>query len=75
MDEKWDDNLSYVKETHEKDSLKTLLKYYVKNIESTDNLSDEHTKEIIDYLETTFEDSLVDEVELTHIEKLINEAL
>ncbi len=75
IEENWDTELGYVKYSLEKDSLKTLLSYYVSGIQSTEYLSGERTEALIDYLEQTFKDSLIDFEELSHINKLIKYAL
>jgi hypothetical protein len=75
IEENWNTKLGYVKDTPEKDSLKNLLHFYISGIESTEYLSDKPTEAVIDYLEQTFKDSLIDIEELSHINKLIKYAL
>ncbi len=75
IEENWNTELGYVKDSLEKDSLKTLLRFYVSGIQSTDYLSNERTEAVINYLEQTFKDSLIDIEELSHINKLIKYAL
>ncbi len=75
IEENWDTELGYVKDSWEKDSLKTLLSYYVSGIQSTEYLSGERTEALFDYLEQTFKDSLIDFEELSHINKLIKYTL
>lgn len=75
IEENWNSELGYVNDSPEKDSLKTLLQFYISGIESTEFLSDERTEAVINYLEQTFKDSLIDYEELSHINKLIKYAL
>ena len=75
IEENWNSELDYVNESPEKDSLKTLLHFYISGIESTEFLSDERAETVINYLEQAFKDSLIDYKELSHINKLIKYAL
>jgi hypothetical protein len=75
IEENWNTDLGYVTDSPEKDSLKKLLHFYISGIESTEYLSDERTEAVIDYIEQTFKDSLIDIDELSHINKLIKYAL
>jgi len=75
IEENWNSELGYVNDSPEKDSLKTLLQFYISGIESTQFLSDERAEAVINYLEQTFKDSLIDYEELSHINKLIKYAL
>jgi len=75
IEDSWNTELEYVKDSIEKDSLKSLLRFYVSGIQSSDYLSDKRTETVINYLEQTFQDSLIDTEELSHINKLIKYAL
>lgn len=75
IEENWNSELGYVNDSPEKDSLKTLLQFYITGIESTQFLSDERAEAVINYLEQAFKDSLIDYEELSHINKLIKYAL
>jgi hypothetical protein len=75
IEENWNSELGYVNDSPEKDSLKILLQFYISGIESTEYLSDERAEAVINYLEQTFKDSLIDYEELSHINKLIKYAL
>lgn len=75
IEENWNSELGYVNDSPEKDSLKNLLQFYISGIESTEFLSDERAEAVINYLEQTFKDSLIDYEELSHINKLIKYAL
>ena len=75
IEENWNTELGYVTDSPEKDSLKTLMSFYISSIQSTGNLSNERTEAVIDYLEQTFKDSLIEIEELSHINRLIKHAL
>jgi hypothetical protein len=75
IEENWNSELGYINDSPEKDSLKTLLQFYISGIESTEFLSDERAEAVINYLEQTFKDSLIDYEELSLINKLIKYAL
>ncbi len=75
IEENWNSELGYVYDSPEKDSLKALLQFYISGIQSTEYLSDERAEAVINYLEQTFKDSLIDYEELSHINKLIKYAL
>ena len=73
--ENWNTELGYVTDSPEKDSLKNLVHFYISGIQSAEYLSDERTEAVLDYIEQTFKDSLIDIDELSHINKLIKYAL
>ncbi len=75
IEENWNSELGYVYDSPEKDSLKALLQFYISGIQSTEYLSDERAEAVINYLEQTFKDSLIDYEEISHINKLIKYAL
>jgi len=75
IEDNWDTELGYIENSPEKDSLKNLLHYYISGVESSKNLTNERTEDVINYLEQTFKDSLIDNEELSHINKLIEYAL
>ena len=75
LEEAWEDNLNYLKESVAKDSLKSLLKSHIKKLKSTQDLSSDRIEETIKYLESTFKDSLVDLNELTDIRELLEKEL
>lgn len=75
IEDSWDTELGYIENSPEKDSLKNLLHYYISGVESSKNLTNERTEDVINYLEQTFKDSLIDNEELSHINKLIEYAL
>ena len=75
IEENWNTELGYIADSPEKDSLKNLLHFYISAIESTEYLSGERTEAVVNYLEQTFKDSLIDIEELSHINKLIKYVL
>ena len=75
IEDNWDTELGYIEDSPEKDSLKNLLNFYITGVESAKYLTDERTEDVINYLEQTFKDSLIDNEELSHINKLIKYAL
>jgi len=75
IEKEWDVAFMYVKESVKKDSLKTLLNYYVSVVKSTEQLADYNIEKITGFLESTFKDSLITDEELSRISNLIEEAL
>jgi hypothetical protein len=75
LEKNWDDELEFIIDSEEKDSLKSLLSYFISGIESSDKLTTRSAEEIISYLELTFSDSLIDTEELSYITKLIKDAM
>ena len=75
IEENWNTELGYVTDSPEKDSVKNLLHLYFSGIESAEYLTDERTEAVIEYLEETFKDSLIDIEELSRINKLIKYAM
>ena len=75
IEEDWNTELGYITDSPEKDSLKNLLHFYISGIESAEYLTDERTEAVIDYIDETFKDSVIDNEELTHINKLIKYTL
>ena len=75
IENEWDVAFMYLKESVKKDSLKTLLSYYVSGVKSTEQLADYNIEKITDFLESTFKDSFITDEELSHISNLIEEAL
>jgi len=67
----WNNDLDYVSETPEKDSLKSLLNFYISKIKSANDEGLEQTGNIIDMLAVSFKDSLIDKEELSQFTKII----
>ena len=75
LNDKWDEELSYVKESDEKESLKKLINEYLTKVKSKEDLANDKTGLIIEQLGTTVQDSVVDAGELEKMRKIISEAL
>ena len=75
LNDKWDEELSYVKENEEKDALKKLINDYLMQINSRDDLSDDKTAAIIEQLGITVKDSVVDTTELIKMQEIISDTL
>lgn len=69
----WQKNYAYIKNTPEKDSLKSLLINYFDGKNPDEILSDERTRYILKYVEKTLTDSLIEEFELKEIKELIKQ--
>ncbi|MEJ2493402.1 MAG: hypothetical protein P8Y79_03650 [Ignavibacteriaceae bacterium] len=75
LNEKWDEELSYVKDSIEKDSLKILINEYLTQMKSKEDLTGDKTSDIIGQLGTTVQDSIVDASELLKMRNIIRETL
>ena len=75
IEKSWQKDLSYIKDSTEKDSLKSLLKYYISNSRSTEQLTNKQAEDIINYVKLTFKDSTITKEELNYLNKLIKNAL
>ena len=75
IEDNWNTELGYITDSQEKDSLKNLLHFYISGIQSAKHLSDERTEAVINYLDQTFKDSVVDFGELSNINELIKYVL
>ena len=75
LNEKWDEELSYVKDSIEKDSLKILINEYLTQMKSKEDLTGDKTSDIIGQLGTTVQDSIVDASELLKMRNIIKETL
>lgn len=74
--EKYRDNdLNYIHDNPEKDSLISLLNYYISEIKSIKKLDKNSTEGIIDLLGVSGKDSLIDKNELSDLKKLINNTI
>jgi hypothetical protein len=68
-----DNELNYIKETPEKDTLRFILKDYLKNkITETKEISDEDVDWLIDSLKVFVTDSIITQNDLSRIKELIN---
>lgn len=75
LEQGWEDNIDNLKESAAKDSLASILESYITKMKSTKDLSSDRTKEIIENLEKTFKDSLVEPEELSRVRELIEKEL
>jgi len=71
MEDNWKENFGYIKDTPEKDSLKSLLFSYFDGKNLDEILSDEKSEDILKLLEEASSDSLIEQSELIEIEELI----
>ncbi|MGB5531000.1 MAG: hypothetical protein WBQ32_13615, partial [Ignavibacteriaceae bacterium] len=55
----WDNDLKYIYESEQKDSLKNLLTYYIDNIKSLDELTTMDEKSFVNEFDLVIEDSLI----------------
>ncbi|GBD86733.1 hypothetical protein BMS3Abin03_00657 [bacterium BMS3Abin03] len=70
-EDNWKEKFRYIKNTPEKDSLKSLLLFYFNGKNSDEILSGEKSDDISKLIEKAFEDSLIEQSELKEIEELI----
>ena len=75
LNDKWDEELSYVQDNKEKDALKKLINDYLMQIKTRDDLSDDKTAALIEQLGITVKDSVVDIIELKKMQEIINDTL
>lgn len=74
LDEKWDEQLGYLKQSEEKDSLKSLIRSYVKRLDLNPDDAGEKANIIIEQLRSIVKDSTVDADELLTMRKIISES-
>lgn len=74
IENSWDEDLKYVKESVEKDSLKSLMKFYITELKSSAHIA-KKSDALIKYISATLEDSIIDMNELNSVRQLINESL
>ena len=75
INDEWNNNLKFIKNSAEKDSLKTLFLEYMNNIKSVNDFSKKNNEKVLDILKQTFKDSIIDKNELKQFQKLINTAI
>jgi hypothetical protein len=71
IEDNWESGLSYITGSAEKDSLKSLLYFYMEGIKSVNEVSEDKHKELFNFLEVTFKDSLITKQELLEISKIV----
>lgn len=71
IEENWESELSYIADTEEKDSLKSLIHFYVEGINTVSEISEDKNDGLFELLERTFEDSLITKNELSKLTKIV----
>jgi len=71
----WDDDLKYIYESEQKDSLKNLLTYYVDNINSLDELTAMDEKSFVIEFDSVIEDSLISKEEISKLTRLVEKEI
>jgi len=71
----WDEELKYVYKSKQKDSLKTLLTFYIDNIKSLDEVTSLNQNSFLSEFNLVIEDSLVSEREISKLTLLLEEEL
>jgi len=71
IEDNWETELSYITDTEEKDSLKSLLHFYVEGIKTVSEISEHKHDELFELIEKTFTDSLITKEELLKLTKIV----
>ena len=71
----WDNDLKYIYESEQKDSLKKLLTYYVDNIKSIDELTTIDEKSFINAFDSVIEDSIISSEEISKLTSLVKKEI
>ena len=71
----WDNDLKYIYESEQKDSLKKLLTYYVDNIKSIDELTTIDEKSFINAFDSVIEDSIISSEEISKLTSLVEKEI
>lgn len=71
----WDNDLKYIYESEQKDSLKNLLTYYVDNIKSIDELTTIDEKSFINAFDSVIEDSIISSEEISKLTSLVEKEI
>ncbi len=71
IEDNWETELSYIANTNEKDSLKSLIHFYVDGIKSLEEISENKNVEMIEFLEMVFKDSIITKNEISQLTKII----
>ncbi|MFC2103156.1 hypothetical protein ACFLSS_01885 [Bacteroidota bacterium] len=75
VEDNWQNDLKFVDDNQEKDSLKSLLNYYINEIKSAEDIEKSSIEYLMDVLTASIEDSLINKEEITNITKIISDAL
>lgn len=71
----WDVDMAYIRDTQEKDSLKSLLIFYVDNFQSLGDVAQIEDSGIMNEYDRIIEDSIITDREIAKITSLINKEL
>ena len=71
IEDNWETELGYITGTEEKDSLQSLLHFYVEGIKTVSEISEDNHDELLELLESTFTDSLITKEELLKLTKIV----
>ncbi|MEE9448469.1 MAG: hypothetical protein V3V72_00335 [Ignavibacteriaceae bacterium] len=71
IQDNWETELGYITGTEEKDSLKSLLHFYVDGIKTVSEISEDKYEELLELLEITFKDSLITKKELSELTTIV----
>ena len=71
----WDNDLKYIYESEQKDSLKNLLTYYVDNIKSLDELTAMDENNFVTEFDSIIEDSLISKEEISKLTRLVKKEI
>jgi hypothetical protein len=71
IEDNWESELGYITGSTEKDSLKSLLHFYVEGINSVSDISENKHEELFELLKITFTDSIITKEELLELTKLV----
>jgi len=75
IDKNWDEDFEYIKNSPEKDSLRTLLKFYIKELKSFGEINDERTENFFDSFNDAIDDSIITVSELSELTYLIKKKI
>jgi tRNA C32,U32 (ribose-2'-O)-methylase TrmJ len=64
-------DLNYVKDTPEKDSLRSLITNYINNLKSIKSISKEPIEKFVDSLKVALQDSIIDKREYKNLSKIL----
>ena len=71
IEDNWETELGYITGSTEKDSLKSLLNFYVEGIKSVNDISEDKHEKLFELLEITFKDSLITKRELLELTEIV----
>ena len=71
IEDNWETELGYITGSAEKDSLKSLLNFYVEGIKSVNDISENKHEKLFELLEITFKDSLITKRELLELTEIV----